>query len=315
MHAAGGEGLGSMKSQFRKADASGARYALIFGADERLRGEAALKSLRDPAAPQRSVALGRCRRVGCDPHRIIPRLPAPARLARALPASAMATHLDLEEQEQLDQLKAFWKQYGNLVTWVLVLVLGGYAAWNGWMLYQRDQGAKAGALYDEIERAAQAGDSQSATRIFDDMKSRYPRATFTDQAGLARRARRRREGPVRRGDSEPRLGRRPRQRRCVSARSPGCAWPACCSTAKKYEEALKQLDAHRRRPSSPRLRPTAAATSCCAQGKNAEAQAAYLKAWTAMDPKLDYRRLIEAKLNLLGVQPAAGCSERAEAAK
>ena len=50
----------------------------------------------------------------------------------------MATHLDLEEQEQLDQLKAFWKQYGNLITWLLVLVLGGYAAWNGWNLYQRD---------------------------------------------------------------------------------------------------------------------------------------------------------------------------------
>ena len=36
----------------------------------------------------------------------------------------MASHLDLEEQEQLDQLKHFWKQYGNLITWVLVLVLG-----------------------------------------------------------------------------------------------------------------------------------------------------------------------------------------------
>ena len=42
----------------------------------------------------------------------------------------MATHLDLEEQEQLDQLKAFWKQYGNLVSWVLIVVLGGYAAWK-----------------------------------------------------------------------------------------------------------------------------------------------------------------------------------------
>ncbi len=57
MHAAGSEGLGSMKSQFRKADASGARYAVIFGADERARGEASVKSLRDPAAPQRTVAL------------------------------------------------------------------------------------------------------------------------------------------------------------------------------------------------------------------------------------------------------------------
>jgi len=96
----------------------------------------------------------------------------------------MATHLDLEEQEQLDQLKAFWKQHGNLITWVLVLVLGAYAAWNGWNLYQRDQGAKAGSLYDEIERAAQDVDADRATRIFADMKERYPRATFTHQAGL-----------------------------------------------------------------------------------------------------------------------------------
>ena len=58
MHAAGIDGLGSMKSQFKKADASGARYAVIFGADERARGEASVKSLRDAAAPQRTVALG-----------------------------------------------------------------------------------------------------------------------------------------------------------------------------------------------------------------------------------------------------------------
>src|SRR5450755_4321333 len=96
----------------------------------------------------------------------------------------MASHLDLEEQEQLDDLKAFWKQYGNLVTWVLVLALGGYAAWNGWNYYLRDQGAKAGVLYDEIDRAAQATDSERATRIFADMKERYPRAVFTQQAGL-----------------------------------------------------------------------------------------------------------------------------------
>ena len=57
MHAAGGEGHGSMKSQFKKADASGARYALIFGADERARGEVSLKPLRDASAPQRSLGL------------------------------------------------------------------------------------------------------------------------------------------------------------------------------------------------------------------------------------------------------------------
>ena len=57
LHAGGKDGRGSMKSQFKKADASGARYALIFGADELARGELSIKPLRDAAAPQRMRAL------------------------------------------------------------------------------------------------------------------------------------------------------------------------------------------------------------------------------------------------------------------
>jgi histidyl-tRNA synthetase len=52
-----GQGMGSMKSQFKKADGSGARYALIFGADELQRGELTLKSLRDGQGAQVSVPL------------------------------------------------------------------------------------------------------------------------------------------------------------------------------------------------------------------------------------------------------------------
>lgn len=52
-----GQGLGSMKSQFKKADSSGARHALIFGADELQRGELTLKSLRDGQGAQVCVAL------------------------------------------------------------------------------------------------------------------------------------------------------------------------------------------------------------------------------------------------------------------
>ena len=59
MHAAGAESWGSMKSQFKRADACGARHALIFGDDELARGEVAIKSLRDAAAPQR------CRSLAC----------------------------------------------------------------------------------------------------------------------------------------------------------------------------------------------------------------------------------------------------------
>ena len=59
MHAAGTEGWGSIKAQFRRADASGARHALVFGDDELARGEVAVKPLRDTAQPQRSVALSK----------------------------------------------------------------------------------------------------------------------------------------------------------------------------------------------------------------------------------------------------------------
>jgi predicted negative regulator of RcsB-dependent stress response len=53
----------------------------------------------------------------------------------------MASHLDLEEQEQLDQIKHFWAKFGNLITWVLLIVLTAYAGWNGWQYWQRDQAA------------------------------------------------------------------------------------------------------------------------------------------------------------------------------
>ena len=57
MHAGGAEGMGSMKSQFKKADASGAAYGLIFGADELARGEVTVKALRDGQGAQRSERL------------------------------------------------------------------------------------------------------------------------------------------------------------------------------------------------------------------------------------------------------------------
>ncbi|MEP6792408.1 MAG: tetratricopeptide repeat protein, partial [Ramlibacter sp.] len=55
----------------------------------------------------------------------------------------MAKHLDLEEQEQLAEIKHFWNTYGNLITWVLIAVFGTIAAWNGWQYWQRTQAAQA----------------------------------------------------------------------------------------------------------------------------------------------------------------------------
>ncbi len=225
----------------------------------------------------------------------------------------MASHLDLEEQEQLDDLKAFWKQYGNLISWVLVLALGGFAAWNGWNYYLRDQGAKAGALYDEIDRAALALDSERATRIFADMRERYPRAVFTQQAGLiaARVAAEKGQYDAARASLGwvAESGGETEYRAVARLRLAGLLLDL-----KRYDEALKQLDGIDG-DAFAALAADRRGDIFLAEGKNEDAKAAYQKAWAAMDPKVDYRRLIEAKLNLLGVQPAAAGASAAEATK
>ena len=96
----------------------------------------------------------------------------------------MATHLDLEEQEQLDALKHFWNKWGNLITWVLIAVLGAYAAWNGWQYWQRRQAAMAAVLYDEIDRAAKAGDTTRVERALVDMKDKYGGTTYAAYASF-----------------------------------------------------------------------------------------------------------------------------------
>jgi predicted negative regulator of RcsB-dependent stress response len=96
----------------------------------------------------------------------------------------MANHFDLEEQEQLDRLKHFWTQYGNAITWLLILVLGAFAAWNGYQFWERRQAAQASALYDEVERAAGGSDAAMFERALIDLKERHAGSTFAAQAGL-----------------------------------------------------------------------------------------------------------------------------------
>lgn len=215
----------------------------------------------------------------------------------------MATHLDLEEQEQLDAVKHFWKRYGNLITWVLILVLGSYAAWNGWNWWQRDQATKAGAMFDELDKAAQAADADKTNRIFNDLKDRYPGTAFAQQGGLL-------SAKVQVENGKPDVA------------QSTLAWVAANATEaeyqtiarlrlagllldeKKYDDALKQLDAATA-PTFVALVADRRGDVLSAQGKADDAKAAYSKAWQAMDPKIEYRRLIEAKLVSLGAAPVS----------
>jgi predicted negative regulator of RcsB-dependent stress response len=229
----------------------------------------------------------------------------------------MAQPLDLQEQEQLDALKSFWKTYGNLITWALIAALAVYAGLNGWKWWQRDQSAKAAAMFDQLELAAQGGDAQRAGQIFNDLKERYPRTVFAEQAGLV-------------------AARVQFDRGQADAAKASLTWVADNASedeyktvarlrlaglllqAKDFDGALKQLDAAKA-PTFEALVADRRGDVLLAQGKTAEARSAYQAAWKAMDEKVEYRRLIDAKLTALGAPPAAasaaGAAKPAQAGK
>lgn len=91
---------------------------------------------------------------------------------------------DLEEQEQLDTLKAWWKQYGNLVTWILVVALSSYAAWTGWGNYQNSQSAQASKLYDELQKSVDAKDNVKVQRTATDLIEKFTRTSYAPMAAL-----------------------------------------------------------------------------------------------------------------------------------
>ena len=92
---------------------------------------------------------------------------------------------DLEEQEQLDTLKAFWQKYGNLITWVLIVCLAGYAGYNFWKQRQSNQAAEASALYDELGKQLAAKDNAKVQRIAGDIESKYESTIYAPMAALA----------------------------------------------------------------------------------------------------------------------------------
>ena len=91
---------------------------------------------------------------------------------------------NLEEQEQIDQLKAWWKQYGNLVTWLLIIVLSIYSAWTGWKYYQRSQAVQASQLYEELNKAVTSKDQAKVQRAATDMESKFSGTAYAQMAGL-----------------------------------------------------------------------------------------------------------------------------------
>ena len=218
----------------------------------------------------------------------------------------MANTFDLQEQEQLDDIKAFWKRYGNLVTWVITVCLLAYAGWNVWGWYQRDQAVKASAMFEELDKAAGAGDADRVGRVFNDMKERFAGAALTQQAGLLAARVQYDKGQAEAAQAS--LGwvaehaAEDEYRAVARLRLAGVLLDA-----KQYDAALKALDAARAKEFAA-LVDDRRGDVLLAQGKKDDARTAYQAAYKAMDEKLDYRRLIEAKLTALAAPPAPAAS-------
>jgi predicted negative regulator of RcsB-dependent stress response len=223
----------------------------------------------------------------------------------------MATNLDLQEQEQLESLKAFWKSYGNLITWTLVLALGAFGGWRWWENRQAQQGLEAGGMYEELDRAAMAADLDKTGRVLSDLQQRFPKTAFAAQGALLAAKLQAEKGQP--DAAKASLG-------WVIANVDDADFKAMArlrlaavhAEAKAYDEALKLLAEPVPAPFEA-LRADRQGDVLALQGKPTDAVAAYQRAYAAMGDRVDYRRFVEAKLAALGAPVIAAAAASAPA--
>jgi predicted negative regulator of RcsB-dependent stress response len=92
--------------------------------------------------------------------------------------------LDLEEQEQLDQFKAFWQKYRNLITGVVTVALFAYAAYSGYQWWRNSQALEASKLYETMVSAIAKGDKEQSLRAADDLQKDYARTPYAPMSSL-----------------------------------------------------------------------------------------------------------------------------------
>lgn len=92
--------------------------------------------------------------------------------------------LDLEEQEQVEELKAWWKQHGGLIGAVVLAAAVAFAGWQGWRWYQVSQSTQASVLYDTVTKAAQANDAKALRDATGTLVESYPRTLYASMGAL-----------------------------------------------------------------------------------------------------------------------------------
>jgi predicted negative regulator of RcsB-dependent stress response len=90
-----------------------------------------------------------------------------------------------DEQESIEGLKAWWAQWGNATTWIVLAALIASAGWNGWNFWQRHQAGEAAVLYDQVQQAVNSGDKAMIARVSSDMESKFGGTAYAQMTALA----------------------------------------------------------------------------------------------------------------------------------
>lgn len=94
-------------------------------------------------------------------------------------------HFDLEEQEQLDSIKTWWKMYGNLVTSIVTAAAVAVVGWQAWQWYQRNQITQASAIFAVLEEAISAKDAQRIKATATELTDKYAGTPYATLGALA----------------------------------------------------------------------------------------------------------------------------------
>ena len=206
---------------------------------------------------------------------------------------------DLEEQEQIDEIKAWWTQYRAIVIGVVVAVAATVGGMRGWTYYQNKQGLEAGELYTQLQGAVGANEPKKVQDIAAVITDRYARTGYATFAALAAARAAFDSGDL--AAAKTRLQWVVDHARDVEARDIArLRIGAVLVDEKNYDEALKVTD-------TPHVDSLSALYAdlkgdvLVAQGKPQEARAAYQLALDKSEARSGYRALIQIKLDALGI--------------
>ena len=92
--------------------------------------------------------------------------------------------LDLEEQENLANLKSFWARYGNYIIGVITVALLVYSGMSAWKWYQRDQAADAGKLYETLINSISKNEKDKTYLAAEDLQKKYGGTSYAAMGSL-----------------------------------------------------------------------------------------------------------------------------------